>query len=338
MADQWGANSTNKTKPTWEYLTGQRGRIGNTANVFATSRGWVHHWPWGDEVLVATAADLAAVQGGPGVVGFSFLTTSVANNQATNVQVALIISEPVNVNGTPTLRGITNAGAGEVLNVVFSYSSTLSNPDSGYLVFSNTTAGVLGNTNATTNGVIAGNGSITISVNATSTFGGQLIVDQEEDNAGCTTPGNVSTTFPISYQANVTIVAYKPGLGNTSTLTGVGAITVGAQPSPTTAQTVSFTFQFNEAVTVTGVPTVNAIGTGLAPNSALTYKAASSNVANGTLVFSNTNVDLSGANSATLVVNSTSTRTLWTNIVGASGNSAQDTLGISANTRTIAAS
>ncbi len=338
---QWGANTSNAAKPSWGYLTDMhRGALGNSANVFADSRGWVLRHPWGDEVLVAIS-DLSASLGGPVIVGALVLTSPLSNVQSTNVEVLLLTSEAVNVNGVPTIVALTNDGnAGQAANLVLSYSAALSDPSAGKLVFVNSTAGLLGNNNATVNGVITGNGSHTLTINASSTFGGQLIVDKEQDDAGNLTPANVSTTFANAYAQTMTISAYHPGLGNSSTGTGLNsAILAGAQPHPVAAQTVSFTLQYNEALTVTGTPLVLAIGTGLAANVNLAYNAASSNTTNGTLIFSNTNVSLVGDNSASFVLNSTSTLVGWDGIVGAvSGNAAQNTLGVSSNTRTIAAS
>ncbi len=332
MADQWGANSTNQTKPTWEYLTGQRGRLGTLANVFATPQGWVQRHAWGDEILVATSADLSAVFGPPVITMFEIVTLGLSNSQTTNVVARMVISEPVSVNGTPTLLAIKSGGS--TGNLVLSYVAGASDPGAGYLIFANTTPGALGNCNATINGVVIGAGSFTFKVNATSTFQGDKIVDGEEYAAGNLTPGNVSTTFANAYAQTITIAAYKPGL----TPDAPAGILAGAQPHPAAAQTVSWTVQFNEAVTVTGVPTMVMIGTGGAVNATVSFSNALSNVANGTMIFTNAALDLTGDNSLSFVLNSTSVLTGWSGIVGVtSGNTTVNTLGFSSNTRTIAA-
>ena len=177
---QWGANTSNSARPSWSYLTGQNGQIGNLANVFATTGGWAHRWPWGDELLVALDS----------------------------------------LNPGPTAQQVL----------------------------------------------------------------------------------------------------------------------AGTAPRPGTAQTVQITVQFNEAVAVAGTPTIVAIGTGGAANVTLSYASASSNVVNGTLVFNNTNVDLTGDNSLSLVINTSSVLGSWTGITGAiNANATTNTLAVG-NTITIAAS
>jgi hypothetical protein len=86
----------------------------------------------------------------------------------------------------------------------------------------------------------------------------------------------------------------------------------------TTAQKIGVLVCFNEAVHVTGVPTIDLIttGTGTAANVTLSYNAAASDLSCGKVLFSNLAFDLNHADYAntTLVLNSSSIATGWNTI------------------------
>ena len=113
-------------------------------------------------------------------------------------------------------------------------------------------------------------------------------------------------------------------LSNLSTKLGVANVTqVIAWAYPTAgylvnvaAQTLQVAISFNEAVAVSGTPTLVLISTAGQANITLSYNAASSNLASGKLVFGNTNFTLGAAGYAanTLVVNSTSSVANWNTI------------------------
>ena len=113
-------------------------------------------------------------------------------------------------------------------------------------------------------------------------------------------------------------------LSNLSTKLGNSSITeVLAWVFPTSGylvnaatQTLQVAVSFNEAITVSGTPTLVLISTAGESNITLSYNSASSNLASGKLVFSNQSFTLgtSGYASNTLVVNSSSTVTGWDGI------------------------
>src|SRR5690606_5319678 len=110
----WGPKST-EGKPNYRWLT--RGH-GNTANVFATERGWVHRWPWGDEVLIGIG-QLNEDLGVPNLAEVFVADTPVVNAAAQTLRFLLQFNEAVNVNGTPTVAAI--AADANVANVTLSY-------------------------------------------------------------------------------------------------------------------------------------------------------------------------------------------------------------------------
>jgi hypothetical protein len=304
---QWGSTTTDESKPKDTWLS--TGRGDKLANVFATSSGWVMRWPWGDEILVGIGG-LNTNLGVPTHVGIELVTSGVSNISPATVAFRLLFNEGVAVSGSPTLRGITSAGPA---NISLVYDSTQSDPTAGKLVFANTTA-VL-------NTAVAGNGSITITVNTTSVFDGSTTTDLLTANA-------VANAL-VTGSASVTIAQYKPGLAG---------IVAGANPGHTASETLSIEFDYNEAVTITGVPTVVLIASNAShANVTASYNAASSNTSNGQVVFKATAVDLSGVGivGMTFKANSTSVLTGFSGITGASGNLVQNSTSTFTGTITV---
>lgn len=317
----WGGNSNNEGKPKFPWIVNGDGKMfgnsssNNSANTYATEQGWVFRWPWGEEVLVGIG-QLATNLGAPTITGVE-LVRAVSNIASANIRFRLEWNEPVVVSGgVPSIVAIGSNGAA---NIVLTYSATDSDPNSGKLVFANTTQNL--NT--------AAKADWAFTVNATS--GGANFTNYDAIKDRNNSAINVSSTLVGS--SVLAIDEYKPGVAPEG-------IVSGAAPSPAANQTLSVTVNFNEAVSVTGSPSVVAVSDNVAvvANQTLVYYAAGSNTAAGNLVFRKANVDLTGANSAVFTIDNASTLASWPNIVGVSGNSAQNTLGASANTITVAAS
>jgi len=317
----WGGNSNNESKPKFPWIVNGDGKMfgnsstNNSANTYATEQGWVFRWPWGEEVLVGIG-QLATNLGAPTITGVE-LVSAVSNIASANIRFRLEWNEPVTVSGgTPSIVAIGSNGAA---NIVLTYSATDSDANSGKLVFANTTQNL--NT--------AAKADWAFTVNSTS--GGANFTNYDAIKDRNNSSINISSTLVGS--ALLAIDAYKPGIAP-------GGIVSGAAPSPAANQTLSITVNFNEAVTVTGSPSVVAVSsnTSTIANKTLVYHAASSNTTAGNLVFRLTGIDMTGANSIVFTINGSSTLANWPNIVGISGNSAQNTLGASANTVTVAAS
>lgn len=131
----WGSDTNDESKPNWTWLTspGRDGADPKSANVFATGRGWVHRWPWGDEVIVAIGGLNTNL--GVASIGELFIPdTPVVNAELQSLRVLVQFNEAVEVTGTPTLEAI---GTGTTANVTLSYDSGESDPEAGKLVFLN---------------------------------------------------------------------------------------------------------------------------------------------------------------------------------------------------------
>ena len=159
----WGSDTTNESKPDWVWLTapGRANSAPKSANVFATGSGWVHKWPWGNEVLVAIG-NLASNLGTATLAAlYAALSAplSKATGSGQTVAVAVDFNEAVLVTGTPTVVAIQ--AAANVANVTLTYSSADSEPEQGRLVFKNAAVDL---TNANVGG--------TLTVNSTSVVTG----------------------------------------------------------------------------------------------------------------------------------------------------------------------
>lgn len=158
----WGSDTNNESKPDWGYLT-VRGRANSapkSANVFATGSGWVHRWPWGDEVLVAIGG-LSTNLGNASLASIEALANGVTVNAAAQTMSLLAsFNEAVVVTGSPTVLAIAATSNG-VANVTLTYDASVSAPTAGKLVFRNT------NVNLAAAGVLA-----TFTVNASSVLAG----------------------------------------------------------------------------------------------------------------------------------------------------------------------
>lgn len=164
----WGSSTADESKPNWKWLL-KPTNAPKSANVVATPAGWVHRWPWGDEVIVAIGG-LDTNLGVPTMVGVDLVSTTVGNVNPATVTFRLNFNEGVTVNGTPTLVAI---GTGNTANVTLSYSAAASDPTNGKLVFSNTTADLSGSVEAVD----------TLVVNASSTFQGDKVLDRVSGTA-----------------------------------------------------------------------------------------------------------------------------------------------------------
>jgi len=312
---QWGATTTDESKPKDRWLS--KGRGDKLANVFATGQGWVMRWPWQDEVLAAIG-QLDINLGIPTYVGVELVTASVSNIAPSNVAFRLLFNEGVVVTGTPSLIAISSAAS--PANITLVYSSAQSDPSAGRLVFANATVSL--------NTAVAGNGSITYTINSTSTFQGANVADIANANA-------VSNTLS-TFSNVVTVSAYHPGYAAADIKSSANAV------HPTTAQTLLVTFNFNEAIASIAAnstaPSIVALSSNASviANQTLVYNSGASNLTAGNVVFQLTGVNLTGANDIVFTVNSTSTLVGFPLIIGVSGNAAQNTLGGSANTITVA--
>lgn len=164
----WGSNTSDESKPNWRWLQ-KPTSAPKSANVFATPSGWVHRWPWGDEVLVGIGG-LDTNLGVPTMLAVELVTTTVDNANPSNVAFRLTFNEGVTVNGSPTLVAI---GTGNTANVSLVYSAGLSDPTAGKLVFANATVDLSGGVAATD----------TLVVNSTSTFQGDKVLDRVSGSA-----------------------------------------------------------------------------------------------------------------------------------------------------------
>lgn len=136
---QWGATTTDESKPkeTWirdggSTMFANTSTGNNSANVYATKQGWVIKRPWGEEVLVAIGG-LDTNLGVPTYTGVD-AGPAIANAAAQIVEFTLTWNEPLAVSGSPTVLAIGAAGAA---NSILTYSSALSEPLAGKLVFRN---------------------------------------------------------------------------------------------------------------------------------------------------------------------------------------------------------
>lgn len=104
------------------------------------------------------------------------------------------------------------------------------------------------------------------------------------------------------------------------------------------SQVVQVAALFNEPVTVTGTPTVVAIGTGVA-NATLTYSSADSDLTKGFVVFKSAPLDLAAvAVDSTFTVNATSTLAVWSGIKDAgNANAVANSVGTLTATVTVVA-
>lgn len=286
----WGANTTDESKPSWRWL---RKGLGQISKVYATKKGWVYKWPWGEEVIVAIGglstalgnSSISALQPLSRLVG---LTAYFANTTSQNVRLAVLFNEPVTVqNGTPTLTLLANNV--DTANVALSYISEESTPAEGYLVFG---AAVDGSGYTPGRAVIA-NSSSTLS-------GWDKIVDAETANAVANAVAGTAT-FVVKQAVPVHI-------GTEPIVTEV----VKAENAQ-----INFWINFNQAVTVaTPYPTIRAISnTESVANSTLVYDPVGSAPANGNLHFVSAETDWSALEANVLFTcNSTSTLANWSSI------------------------
>lgn len=296
----WGADTTDERKPTWPWVAEYIGY----ANCFASGGGWTVRWPWGDEVIVALS-NLTTKLGTANEAGLAVYALPAAgylvNSAAQSLQVLVEFNEAVTVSGVPTLSLISATGAangGNPANVALSYNASVSDLTAGRVVFGNNTFSM----------AAGGYGGDSLVANSSSIVANW---DTIED-AGST--ANVANGIPAAL--SLTIPVYQAVPIQTLTLRAGTA-------QDTVNQAIGFELDFNQALTITGTPFVIAIGpnTGIA-NTKLSYVAASSNTANGQLVFkSAANLDfsaLTGNCAFTLTTNGASVNTTdgWTGIVG----------------------
>lgn len=165
------------------------GHPANSANVFATSQGWVHRWPWGDEVIVAIGGLAnSALMGNASLDVVRALTANVTNAAAQTLSVLIQFNEAVSVTGTPTVVAINSASPSPA-NATLSYDSSVSDPAAGKLVFRNTNVGL-----AQANAV-----GTTFRVNSTSVLSGwNGITDLANGNA-------VANSIPAALSATITV-------------------------------------------------------------------------------------------------------------------------------------
>ena len=247
------------------------------ANVFATPKGWVRRLPWVDDILVAIGG-LSTKLGTPTVTSAVF-RANVVNRSTQTLGVDVLFNEPVTVSGTPTLQAIGTMAA----NVTLSYVAGKSTPNTGKLVFENTNVNLSSAT-----------GEHAFTVNTTSVLSGwNNIVDAATSNV-------VANSMTAVASMNVQTISAITSLVTPNVVNA-------------TAQTLQVTVTFDKPLTVTGTPTVRAIGTGTA-NQTLSYAASLSSPATGVLVF-NVVADLSAVTvGSTFTVNSTSVLVGWDGI------------------------
>jgi hypothetical protein len=141
----WGNSNANNKKPTWTHLTvAGRGKTPPlAANTYATSRGWVTRRPYGEEVI-ATVAGLDQSLGNSAVklLWQHPALANVTNAAAQTLSVLVSFNKPVLfLGGTPpTLLAISSQLS--PANVTLTYDSTVSDANSGKLVFRNTNVGL----------------------------------------------------------------------------------------------------------------------------------------------------------------------------------------------------
>jgi len=290
----WGANTTDESKPSWRWL---RKGLGQISKVYATKKGWVYKWPWGEEVIVAIGG-LSTALGNASGYGISALAqvrtgadgnpiVYVANTTGQGVSLVVMFNEPVTVNGTPTIDLISN---GTSANVTLNYLSANSRPTEGYLVFSNTNLNYA-----------AGNVGDILVANANSTLTGwEGIKDAETANAVA------NTLFGLAvWEVKQAVPVH---IGTEPIVTEV----VKAENAQ-----INFWINFNQAVTVaTPYPTIRAISnTESVANATLTFDPVGSAPANGNLHFVSAETDWSALEAnVTFTCNATSTLTNWSSI------------------------
>ena len=281
---QWGGNSNNEKKPVWRWLT--RGDGNKSANVFATTKGWMMRWPWGDEVLVGIGG-LSKNLANATMAAIEFLSPSyIANSTNQTIKLRVLFNEAVTVTGTPTVDLTSN---GATANVRLTYASSESDLTAGKLVFTNTT---LDKSSAAIGEAFTANANSVLT-------GWDGIKDAGNANAVTNAIGTFTKTVVVKQAVPV----------HTATLR-VGTAT------NTANQMIGFVVKFNQAVTLTGVPTIVAIGdANAAMNLVLSYVSTGSNVAAGNLVFKSAATDFSAKTmNVVFTINATSTLTGWAGI------------------------
>ena len=291
---QWGANTVDSSKPKDKFL------LDKSANVFATDAGWVMRWPWTDELLV-TVDQLTAKLGVANAMQIMIptYTTVYTNTASQSLTAEILFAEALAVTGTPTLHMISAAGAADV---VLSYNAAASLLTQGVVVFDNTNFSL----------AAAGYGGDTLVINASSTVSGWTGITEVADaNA-------VHSGIPAGYSNSVSVYQAIPVLTLTPNF---------GSAFDSTGQYVGFALKFNQALTLTTIPTLLAIGTAPAVNLTLTYTATGSNVAAGNLVFKSAVQDYSAlVANAVYTINALSTTTGFTGIKNALGGVASITV------------
>lgn len=132
---QWGAGTADESKPKESWILNNTiGAGNNSANTYATEKGWVFRWPWGEEIIAAIGG-LATLLAVPTYTGVYANPGAVANAAAQTVSFTLTWNEPLAVSGTPSIVAIGSNGAA---NVTLTYAASVSEPLGGKLVFRNT--------------------------------------------------------------------------------------------------------------------------------------------------------------------------------------------------------
>lgn len=295
----WGADTTDERKPTWPWVSEYIGY----ANCFATGGGWTVRWPWGDEVIVALSnlTTKLGTANQSAVLVYALPTAGyLVNGTSQSLQVQVNFNEAVHVTGTPTLVLISTTGAangGDPANVTLSYNASVSDLETGRIVFGNGSFSLAS----------VGYADDLLVANSTSVVGNWDTIHDAASGVA------VANGIPTAQSLSIPVYQKVP--------VHTGTLRVGTAKD-TANQFIGFELDFNSEVVVTGTPFVIAIGpnTDIA-NTQLTYDAASSNVANGQLVFKSAAKDfstLTGNCEFTLTTNGASTNASdgWAGITG----------------------